>query len=341
MQLVYILLIGIVVYYLVTRLFENYSTQEDFDPSLVPVSSIVTLAKVAQKLVDGGGTLTNPGNLTVTGDLTVNGAVNLRINNFINDITGKPRYLLNINNPSAYGANKPSYDNFYFTAPAPAPAGTVKPSQSHRFMRGDLATPADIVCGRIYFADDLNKGNSGIWSNVNADGVNWSVYGSNQNDNLFQINNANGLIYFHNTVTAEKGLTVTGECNVSGSANLNGGAKINGNLNVTGTIVCSSDVGFNGNVTTNSDRIMNCGEINTNSKKITCGDITATGSITIGSTTIKEGLGGDIFIEGKKLKSILSTINKILENIPTGIGVAFHKAVLSNALKDWNPLPIS
>jgi hypothetical protein len=73
MQLIYILLIGIVVYYLVTRLFENYSTQEDFDPSLVPVSSIVTLAKVAQKLVDGGGTLTNPGNLTVTGNSTVGG----------------------------------------------------------------------------------------------------------------------------------------------------------------------------------------------------------------------------------------------------------------------------
>jgi len=75
MQLIYILLIGIVVYYLVTRLFENYSTQEDFDPSLVPVSSIVTLAKVAQKLVDGGGTLTNPGNLTITGNLQTNGNV--------------------------------------------------------------------------------------------------------------------------------------------------------------------------------------------------------------------------------------------------------------------------
>jgi len=73
MQFVYILLIIIVVYYLVSRLFENYSTQEDFDPSLVPVSSIVTLAKVAQKLVDGGGTLTNPGNLTVTGNLSTNG----------------------------------------------------------------------------------------------------------------------------------------------------------------------------------------------------------------------------------------------------------------------------
>jgi len=76
MQFIYILLIGIIVYYFVTRLFENYSTQEDFDPSLVPVSSIVTLAKVAQKLVDGGGTLTNPGNLTVTGQLIVGSSSN-------------------------------------------------------------------------------------------------------------------------------------------------------------------------------------------------------------------------------------------------------------------------
>ena len=75
MKFIYILLIAIIVYYFVTRLFENYSTQEDFDPSLVPVSSIVTLAKVAQKLVDGGGTLTNPGNLTVTGTLQTNGNV--------------------------------------------------------------------------------------------------------------------------------------------------------------------------------------------------------------------------------------------------------------------------
>ena len=48
-----------------SNLYQNYSSSEHFDPSLVPVSSIVTLAKVAQKLVDGGGTLTNPGNLQI------------------------------------------------------------------------------------------------------------------------------------------------------------------------------------------------------------------------------------------------------------------------------------
>jgi hypothetical protein len=76
MQYLYILLLGLIIYYIISRYYENY--RENFDPSLVPVSSIVTLAKVAQKLVDGGGTLTSPGNLTLgtpsaVGNLIVTG----------------------------------------------------------------------------------------------------------------------------------------------------------------------------------------------------------------------------------------------------------------------------
>ena len=84
MKYVYILFICLILFYILSRFFEKYYSQENFDPSLVPVSSIVTLAKVAQKIVDGGGTLTSPGNLTlgtpsnvgnliVTGDSTTNG----------------------------------------------------------------------------------------------------------------------------------------------------------------------------------------------------------------------------------------------------------------------------
>jgi len=75
------LLLGVFLYFLFTYVLENYLVeQENFDPSLVPVSSIVTLAKVAQKLVNGNGTLTNPGNLQIgkdvgasSGNLTVTG----------------------------------------------------------------------------------------------------------------------------------------------------------------------------------------------------------------------------------------------------------------------------
>ena len=64
MKYVYLLFI-LIILYLLYCYYKKYDDQENFDPSLVPVSSIVTLAKVAQKLVDGGGTLTNPGNLQI------------------------------------------------------------------------------------------------------------------------------------------------------------------------------------------------------------------------------------------------------------------------------------
>jgi microcystin-dependent protein len=95
MKYIYILLVILVLYYLFLNIYQKYSNQENFDPSLVPVSSIVTLAKVAQKLVNGGGTLTNPGNLQigipsaggygnliVTGTNTVNG-----VSTFNNPVT--------------------------------------------------------------------------------------------------------------------------------------------------------------------------------------------------------------------------------------------------------------
>ncbi len=68
--------------YIINRKLDNYKNieVENFDPSLVPVSSIVTLAKVAQKLVDGGGTLTNPGNLRITGNQQIDGNLNLKGN---------------------------------------------------------------------------------------------------------------------------------------------------------------------------------------------------------------------------------------------------------------------
>jgi hypothetical protein len=97
MQYLYILLLGLIIYYIISRYYENYT--ENFDPSLVPVSSIVTLAKVAQKLVDGNGTLTNPGNLTlgtpsavgnllVTGNNTTSGTSTLTGNTTVGGTLG-------------------------------------------------------------------------------------------------------------------------------------------------------------------------------------------------------------------------------------------------------------
>lgn len=82
MNWIYILVLCLSIYYIVARYLEKHL--ENFDPSLVPVSSIVTLAKIAQKLVDGNGTLTNPSNLQIgnpgvgtTGNLRVTGTTTL------------------------------------------------------------------------------------------------------------------------------------------------------------------------------------------------------------------------------------------------------------------------
>ena len=87
-ELFYYSIFAIILYFVLTQVFDNFNLeQENFDPSLVPVSSIVTLAKVAQKLVNGNGVLTNPGSLqigtptvpgklTVTGETIVNGMLN-------------------------------------------------------------------------------------------------------------------------------------------------------------------------------------------------------------------------------------------------------------------------
>jgi hypothetical protein len=71
---------AIILYFILSIIFDNFNIeQENFDSSLVPVSSIISLAKIAQKLVNGNGTLTNPGNLQIgastatPGNLTVTG----------------------------------------------------------------------------------------------------------------------------------------------------------------------------------------------------------------------------------------------------------------------------
>jgi hypothetical protein len=92
-ELFYYSIFAIILYFVFSSVFENFNLeQENFDPSLVPVSSIVTLAKVAQKLVNGNGTLTNPGNLQIgtsssaPGNLTVTGSATVTGNTTVTGI---------------------------------------------------------------------------------------------------------------------------------------------------------------------------------------------------------------------------------------------------------------
>jgi len=83
------LVLGIFLYIVFSCILNNFYNTEHFDPSLVPVSSIISLAKIAQKIVNGNGILSNPGNLilgssAIPGSLTVNGTSTLSGNTTIN-----------------------------------------------------------------------------------------------------------------------------------------------------------------------------------------------------------------------------------------------------------------
>ena len=78
MKYIYIIVLLLVIYYIYCR--SSYT--ENFDPSLVPVSSIVTLAKIANKLVSNNQ-ITIPSDLTIVGQLTTDSTTTLNDNAII------------------------------------------------------------------------------------------------------------------------------------------------------------------------------------------------------------------------------------------------------------------
>ena len=219
MKYVYILFISLIVLYFVIRYFENYSTQENFDPSLVPVSSIITLAKIAQRLVDGSGNLifpanftlgtaTAPTNLTVTGTSTIGRsgetATNLTVNG-AESITGNSNVggTLNVTGPTA--------------------------------LKGGLA-----VTG--------NTTNTGTLAIGGTDprgytlGVNGSL-GVTGNTGVIGTLGVSGATTLGSTLGVTGATTLGSTLGVTGMSNLNGGATITGNTTNTGTL------SVNGNTT--------------------------------------------------------------------------------------------
>ena len=123
---IYFYLILIVfLYFIFTRVLENFlSQQENFDPSLVPVSSIINLAKTSQKLINGNGTLNSnlqigastgaPGNLTVTGNTFINGTPTTTLggkNTYFSPSYSIAKNPTNITFSSSSNANTISMDN--------------------------------------------------------------------------------------------------------------------------------------------------------------------------------------------------------------------------------------
>lgn len=99
MKYIYILLFCIIGIYVIFKYNEIYSTFENFDSSLVPVSSIITLAKITEKLIDHDGNLIFPANFTINKNLTVTGNATIEDDIVIggnNIVTGQ------LNTPSGY-----------------------------------------------------------------------------------------------------------------------------------------------------------------------------------------------------------------------------------------------
>ena len=208
--LFYILLFAFI-YFIYTRLFlKSTLEQENFDPSLVPVSSIVTLAKVAQKLVNGNGTLTNPGNLQIgastsaAGNLTVTGNERINGNSLIDGtlgVTGATTLsgATNVNNTLGVTSNTT--------------------------VGGTLGVTGNTTLG----------GTLGVTGNVNAGNLNF-------NTRIGQIWSQPG-IYAEGSKDLEVG---AGSMNVYIGAK-NGGAV--NNLNVTGSTTVGGNLGVTGEVT--------------------------------------------------------------------------------------------
>lgn len=195
------LIFAVILYFVFTHVLENFIVeQENFDPSLVPVSSIVTLAKVVQKIVNNNGTLINPGNLqigsntsasnlTVTGTSTVNGMLDVSGNTTLNNKLG------------VTGLSTLAGLYTYFSNGSSRPYSIIK-----------------------------NPTNLGfVGSNTTSTDYNWA-------NTISMDNNANMKIGGQLPPTLGDGtgnLTVDGNTTINGNATINGALTLNASKNIT------------------------------------------------------------------------------------------------------------
>ena len=225
------LLLGVLFYFLLSRILDKYLTsQENFDPSLVPVSSIVTLAKVAQKLVNGNGTLTNPGNLQIGKDNTAPGSLT---------VTGL----------SAMGTTAPPVAG----DPTLKVAGTLK-------VTGDTTVGNNLIINgngtnAILMNARDNSGISQIVSDTAATGIRFY---SNNGGKYTLESNSSGKLTVHGEASIEGNtnvvgtLGVTGNTTVGGTLGVTGNSTVGGTLGVTSNTTVGGTLGVTGNTTLTS-----------------------------------------------------------------------------------------
>ena len=210
---IYILIGIIIVYYIIIRYF-NYNKHEKFDTTIIPVSSLTTLAQVAQHIVNGNGTLTSPGNFSVQGNFTSNqitsnlyNANTFIFNNGQNNSSILTRILFNPQNTifcSSNSGSNPSITN--------SPSGITSDTTS------DINTPGAVT-------SDINTP-GGIASDINTNGFIWKIYNGTQ-----------AAPYTNNIMTLDfnGNLTTAGNATIRGDLTANS-ATISGDTSVMGTL---------------------------------------------------------------------------------------------------------
>ena len=263
-ELLYYLVLGVLLYYILTKFLHNFNLdQENFDPSLVPVSSIVTLAKVAQKLTTGGvlsspqnlqiGTLNSggAGNLTVTGKTTLNGTLTTT-----GAISANGEIYSGGSTGVISAGNTPSGNNFKFIAGGStgnSVGGGVNDNSLNLYAYG----PAAGTGGVNHVADFFGNGNVNIYGSITGNTTTATTnpfdYGQTIiNGGEIKVGDNNNSIRIHRD-NGTTGLIING--NNYGVLTTNEGTKMNmiqlqwnptgvtipKDLNVSGSIVTAGE----------------------------------------------------------------------------------------------------
>ena len=325
-ELFYYSIFAIVLYFVLTYVFDNFNLeQENFDPSLVPISSIVTLAKVAQKLVNGNGILTNPGNLQIGASATTPG-------NLI--VMGKT--IINGNN-----------------------ADTALAVTGNTTLNGTLNVTGDTtventlnVTGATTLKGTLNiTGNTTVGGTLNVTGTTTlggtlGVTGNTKIENKLEVTGSTTLSATTVNGELEAGDTTLASATVNGElkagATTLASAIVTGTLGVTGnTTLASTTVSGALDVTgdttvvdANVDGTLGVTGLTTLASATVSGALGVTGDTTLASATVNGTLGvtGDTTLASATVTDILDVIGATTLSSATVNGNLIINSNGSNAI---------
>jgi hypothetical protein len=165
MKIYYTLFISAVLCYILYRYFNETFNYENFDPSLVPVSSIIRLAKYTQQLVNGG-------------DLSYVSNINIKSNNPTSLLVNK-----NLNISGIYNSVGSTIVNNPIV---------LKPSVKYSDTPGfTLNSPLDIQRSGLNFIDTINKNLEFNMFATRSDAISYSYYSESIYGNALKIYTSN------------------------------------------------------------------------------------------------------------------------------------------------------